>query len=309
MEAVLSNQSPPDPLLALSDRVADTVARVAPSIVVVEAPRRAGQSGFVWRPGVVVTAEEALEADDGISVILPDGQRVDATLVGRDPSTDVAVLRIAATGVPALALNAGVAPRAGELTLAVGRRREGPTANLGIVSVVGGPWRSLRGGQIERFIRLDLSLDRRSEGGVVLNAAGEATGMAVCGARRSVLSIPAATIERVAEQLLARGRIARGYLGLGLQPIRIDEALARSLSLSEPRGVIVISVDPQGPGHRSGVLLGDVVTAWNGEPVRGLREILQKLGPDAVGQTAELAILRAGKAATASVTVGERPAS
>ena len=309
MEAVLSNQSPPDPLLALSDRVADTVARVAPSIVVVEAPRRAGQSGFVWRPGVVVTAEEALEADDGISVILPDGQRVDATLVGRDPSTDVAVLRIAATGVPALALNAGVAPRAGELTLAVGRRREGPTANLGIVSVVGGPWRSLRGGQIERFIRLDLSLDRRSEGGVVLNAAGEATGMAVCGARRSVLSIPAATIERVAEQLMARGRIARGYLGLGLQPIRIDEALARSLSLTEPRGVIVISVDPQGPGHRSGVLLGDVVTAWNGEPVRGLREILQKLGPDAVGQTAELAILRAGQAATARVTVGERPAS
>jgi S1-C subfamily serine protease len=309
MEAVMSNQSTPDPIAALSNRIADTVARVAPSIVVVEAPRRTSQSGFVWRAGVVVTADEALEADEDISVILPEGQRVDATLVGRDPSTDVAVLRIADTGVPALALNTGVAPRAGELALAVGRRREGPTANLGVVSVVGGPWRSLRGGQLERFVRLDLRLDRRSEGGVVLNAAGEATGMAVFGPRRSVLSIPAVTIERVAEQLLARGRIARGYLGLGLQPIRIDEALARSLSLTEPRGVIVISVDPQGPGHRSGVLLGDVVTAWNGEPVRGLREILQKLGPDAVGQTAELAILRAGKAATASVTVGERPAS
>jgi S1-C subfamily serine protease len=305
----MSNQSPTDPLVALSNRLADTVAHAAPSIVAIESQRRPTSSGFVWRPGVVVTAEEALEADEEISVGLPDGRRIDATLVGRDPSTDVAVLRLADTAVPALALDSTGAPRPGELAMVVGRRHEGPIANLGMVSVVGGPWRSMRGGQLERFVRLDLQLDRRSEGGAVLNAAGQATGMAVIGPRRSTLAIPAATIEQVAEQLLARGRIAHGYLGLGLQPVRIDAALAQSLSLAEPRGVIVISVDPQGPGHQSGVLLGDVVTAWNGEPVRGVREIFRRLGPDAVGHQAELTILRAGKATSASVTVGERPAA
>jgi S1-C subfamily serine protease len=305
----MSDQSPTDFLLALSNRLAETVALVSRSTVAIEGRRRLTSSGFVWRPGVVVTADEALEADEDISVALPDGQRIAATLAGRDPSTDLAVLRIADTAVPALTLNAADEPRCGQIAVVVGRRGEGPIANLGVVSVAGGPWRSMRGGQLERFIRLDLRLDARSEGGVVLNAAGEATGMAVLGPRHSVLAIPAATIERVADQLLARGRIARGYLGLGMQPVRIDETLARTLSLAEPRGVIVISVDPQGPGHRSGILLGDVVTSWNGEPVRGVREILRRLGPDAVGQRAELALVRAGKLASADVTVGERPAS
>jgi S1-C subfamily serine protease len=305
----MSNQSATDPLIALSDRLADTVARAAPGIVTVEGGRRLTASGLVWRPGVVVTADEALEADEDIFVTLPDGRRMAATLAGRDPSTDIAVLRIAAADVPALPLSGTSEPRPGQLAVAVGRRTEGPVASLGIVAVAAGPWRSMRGGQIDRLIRLDLRLDPRSEGGAVLDAGGQAIGMAVLGPRRSVLAIPAATIERVAEQLLARGRIARGYLGLGLQPVRLDEALARSLALADPRGVIVVSVDPQGPGHRSGVLLGDVVTAWNGEPVRGVREILRRLGSDAVGQKAELALVRAGKAALATVTVGERPAS
>jgi S1-C subfamily serine protease len=305
----MPDQSPTDVVLALSNHLAETVARVSQSTVAIEGRRRLTSSGFVWRSGVVVTADEALEADEDIFVILPDGRRIAATLAGRDPSTDLAVLRIAETAAPALTLNAADEPRSGQIAVVVGRRGEGPISHLGVVSVAGGPWRSMRGGQLDRLIRLDLRLDPRSEGGIVLNAAGEATGMAVLGPRRSVLAIPAPTIERVAAQLLARGRIARGYLGLGLQPVRIDETLARSLSLAEPRGVIVISVDPQGPGHRSGVLLGDVVTAWNGEPVRGVREVLRRLGPDAVGQKAELALLRAGKAASADVTVGERPAS
>jgi S1-C subfamily serine protease len=309
MEPVMSDQSPTDPLVMLSNRLADTVAHAAQSVVAIEAQRRSTSSGFVWRPGVVVTAEEALEADEEISVGLPDGRRIDATLVGRDPSTDVAVLRIAETGVPTLALDTTDEPRPGQLAVVVGRRGEGPIATLGMVSVAGGPWRSMRGGQLERFVRLDLRLDRRSEGGAVLNAAGQATGMAVVGPRRSVLAIPAATIERVAEQLLTRGRIAHGYLGLGLQPVRIDEALARSMSLPEPRGVIVISVDPKGPGHQSGILLGDVVTAWNGEPVHGVRGIFRRLGPDAVGHKATLTILRAGTATSVDVAVGERPAS
>ncbi len=305
----MSDLSPTDVLVALSNRLAEIVALTSQSTVAVEGRRRLTSSGFVWRPGIVVTADEALEADEDIFVVLPDGRRVAATVAGRDASTDLAVLRIAETGVPALTLNVAEEPRPGHITVVVGRRSEGPIANLGVVSVAGGPWRSMRGGQLERFIRLDLRLDPRSEGGIVLNAAGQATGMAVLGPRHSVLAIPAPTIERVAEQLLARGRIARGYLGLGMQPVRIDEALARSLSLAEPRGVIVISVDPQGPGHQSGILLGDVMTAWNGEPVRSVRDIFRRLGPDAVGKRAELALVRAGQLTSAAVTIGERPAS
>ncbi len=305
----MSNQSAADPLLALSDRLADTVARAAAGIVTVEGGRRLTASGLVWRPGVVVTADEALEADEDIFVTLPDGRRIAATLAGRDPSTDIALLRIEAADVPPLALATSAEPRPGQLAVAVGRRSEGPVAHLGMVSVAAGPWRSMRGGQIDRLIRLDLRLDPRSEGGAVLDAAGQAIGMAVLGPRRSVLAIPAATIERVGEQLLARGRIARGYLGLGLQPVRLEEALARTLSLTDPRGVIVVSVDAQGPGQRAGILLGDVVTTWNGEPVRGVREVLRRLGPEAVGQTAELTLVRAGQAAAARITIGERPAA
>ena len=305
----MSMQSANDPLAALSNRLADTVAQAAPGIVAVDGRRRFSSSGFVWRPGVVVTAHEALEADEDISLTLADGNRVAATVAGRDPSTDIAVLRIAGTGVPALPLNTtdGVLP--GHLVVTVGRRGEGPIANLGTVSVAGGPWRSMRGGQLDRFIRLDVRLDPRGEGGAVVDTQGKAIGMAVLGPRRSVLAIPAATIERVADQLLARGRIARGYLGLGLQPVRLDEALAKSLASAEPRAVIVISVDPQGPGQRAGILLGDVVTAWNGEPVHGVRDIFRRLGSDAVGRNVELAIVRAGKPASVTVTVGERPAS
>jgi S1-C subfamily serine protease len=305
----MSTQSPTDPLVALSDRLADTVARAAPSIVAIDGRRRFSSSGFVWRPGVVVTADEALEADEDLSVTLPDGRHIAATLAGRDPGTDIAVLRIEEKGIPALPLNTTDTPLPGHLAVVVGRRPEGAVANLGVVSVAGGPWRSMRGGQLDRFIRLDARLDRRAEGGAVLDTQGKAIGMAVFGPRRSALAIPAQTIERVADQLMAKGRIARGYLGLGLQPVRLDEALAKSLSLAEPRAAIVVSVDPQGPGRQAGILQGDVVATWNGEPVRGVRDVFRRLGSDAVGQKAELTIVRAGKPITASVTIGERPAT
>jgi S1-C subfamily serine protease len=304
----MSTQST-DPLAAFSDRLAGLVSETAPSIVAVEGRRRFTSSGFVWRAEVLVTADEALEADEDIAVLLPDGRRVAATLAGRDPSTDIAVLRIEEKGIAPVRLNASDPPLPGHLAVAVGRRPEGTIANLGIISVAGGPWRSMRGGQLDRFIRLDLHLDPRAEGGPVLDTGGRAIGMAVLGPRRSVLAIPAVTIERVADQLLAKGRIARGYLGLGLQPVRLDEVLATSLSLPEPRGTIVVSVDPNGPGARAGILLGDVVAKWNGEAVRGVRDVFRRLGPETVGQNVELTIVRAGQVTTASVAIGERPAS
>jgi S1-C subfamily serine protease len=303
----MSTSASTDPLAALSNQLAATVAQAAPHIVAIDGRRRLTASGFVWRPGVVVTADEALEADEDIAVLLPDGRRIAATLAGRDPSTDIAVLRIDDGGIPALPLGSNDNLLAGHLTVAVGRRAEGPVAAFGVVAVAGGPWRSMRGGQLDRFIRLDLRLDPRAEGGPVLDTQGKAIGMAVLGPRRSVLAIPAATIDRVADQLLTKGRIARGYLGLGLRPVRLEEGLVKALALTQPRAAIVISVDPKGPAQQAGVLLGDVVTSWNGEPVHGVRDIFRRLGSETVGQKAELALIRAGKAATATVTIAERP--
>ena len=299
----------PNPLSALSTHLADAVEGAAGCVVAVLGHGRAAWSGFVWRPGVVVTASDALEHDQNIVVVLGDGTRLAATLAGRDPTTDIAVLRIDQTATPVVAAPGSRTLRAGELVLSVGRRSEGPIARLGLVAVAGGPWQSLRGGRIDRTIRLDRRIHAAEEGGVLIDADGGWIGMTVSGPRGAALAIPAETIARVAAQLLAHGRIARGYLGLGLQPVRLDEALVHTLSLSERRGVIVVNADAEGPGRRAGVLIGDIIVSWNGDRVHTVREVFRRLGPDAVGGDVILGVIRGGEPRTIAVKITERPAS
>lgn len=286
----------PNPLEALSAALSALVARAAPGVVAVRS-HRARSSGFVWRPGLVVTADEALAEEGGIAVTLPGGESVPATLVGRDPATDVALLRVdRADLAPAVLGPAPVA--AGALALVLGSQDGAPLAALGAASVSGAAWRSMRGGEISARIELDVHLRRHAEGGLALDAGGRAFGMAVFGPRRRVLVIPAATIERVAAQLETRGRVARGYLGLGLQPVRLDGG---------GTGVIVMSVDPQGPGAAADMRQGDVIAAWDGRPVGGVSALLRALGPDSVGTTVTLSVQRAGAPLEVRLTVGEKP--
>jgi S1-C subfamily serine protease len=233
---------------------------------------------------------------------------VPAQLAGRDPATDIAVLRFAHEGSAMPPLAAPGDAQVGDMVLAVGRGNEGPIAALGMVSVAGPAWRSRRGGSIDALIRLDLHLDPRAEGGVVLDAAGRFVGMAVLGPRQRPLVIPAATIERVAPRLLAEGRIARGYLGVGGYPIRLDEALAGLHALPGRRAVMVVSLAPDGPARKAGVLLGDVIVSLDGESVPGVRALSRRLGPETVGQPAELKLLRAGQMTTVRVTIAASPA-
>ncbi len=311
----MTDQQPPvapDVLAALSDRLADAFEALGAAVVAVRGRDRGGAaSGVVWRPGLVVTAEEAMERDDGLGVVLPDGSGVGATLVGRDPTTDVALLRVEGPGSAAVGARgdlAGVRP--GALALLAGRREAGNlAARLAAVATVGPAWRSAAGGEIDRLVTLDATVDRRGEGGLVADARGAVMGMAVAGPRRRALVIPAATIDRAVDRLLAHGRVARGYLGLGLRPVRLDEAAAAALSLPEPRGLIVVGVDPDGPGRRAGVVLGDVVATWDGAPVAGMRQLMARLGPESVGREARLGLVRAGAPAEATLTVGERAAA
>ena len=205
-------------LVALSDATAQLVDRTAGSIVSVRGGSRWYSSGIHWRSGIIVTAEEVLERDENIELTLPGGRSVAASLVGRDPTTDVAVLRFQPDGLPTAAIAA--APlRAGETIFAVGNYDGSALAAFGIVALAGGAWRSSRGGTIDNLIRLDLTLSPMAEGGALIDAQGRVLGMTVLGPRRRALAIPTSTIERAVDQLLARGHVFRAYLGAGLRPL------------------------------------------------------------------------------------------
>jgi len=228
-------------------------------------------------------------------------------LAGRDPSTDVALISVRDATLQPLQTPAAKGVRLGDLVLALGRGREGASANLGMVSTVGGPWQSLRGGSIDSLVRLDMRLEPRREGALVIDGEGASLGMAVLGPRQRPLVIPTATVERIAPRLLADGRIRRGYLGLGLQSLRLDEALAQAHALPSRRGIMVVSLDPNGPARAAGVHVGDIIISLDGEAVPGVRSLYARLTPESVGRNAELRMVRAGQIATAKVTIGASP--
>jgi len=298
----------PTPLSALSRQLEQRAEAASDAVVSVRSHGRPLASGVVWQPGVIVTANDVLEADADISVVTAAGKSVQTQIAGRDPTTDIAVLR-SGEDLPARAgMTTGEEVRVGQLVLAVGRGGDGVVASVGMVAVAGGAWQSRRGGNIDRLIRLDMRLDRYGEGGIVVDGEGRLVGMPVFGPRQRPLVIPATTIERVVPKLLAEGRIMRGYLGVGAQSIRLDEALTAVHGLSDPRAIIVVSVDPKGPARKAGVLLGDVILSLDGNPVPGLRSLFARLTPEMVDKAIELKILRAGQITTARVTIGASPA-
>lgn len=281
------------PLSSLSSALADVVARIAPSVVSVHS-HRSRSTGFVWKPGLIVTADEALADEGEVQISLPEGGTAAATITGRDHTTDIALLRTDANIAP-VKLTATV-PALGSLSVVVATDRDAPSAALGMVSASGTSWRSLRGGDIDARIELNVRLRFSQQGGLALDASGDAFGMAVLGPRR-VLVIPTATIERVAAQLEARGRIARGYLGLGLQPVRLDDGV----------GAMVMNVDKAGPSAAAGIRQGDVIVAVNDQKLSVVRALSRTLGPASVGTVVDVALRRGGEPASFKVTVGERP--
>jgi len=294
-------------LTALSNDLADAVARVSQSVVAIHARRRIPSSGLVWSDGIVVAANHTITRDEDISVTSPDGSSVTGTLVGRDPSTDIAVLRAATTArLPDRAGEDQV--QVGRVVLAVGRPGAQATASLGIISAVAGEWRTWQGGRIDRFIRLDLSVYDGFSGSALVDAGGKVLGLNSSGlSRASALAIPVTTVERVVGELLKRGRIVRGYLGLAVQPVRLPEVMQRELGLPGPMGLVIINLETGGPADKAGLLLGDIITGLDNQEITDPADLLGFLASETVGTQISLRIVRAGTLETVRATVGERP--
>jgi S1-C subfamily serine protease len=295
-------------LESLSNDLAGAVERAGQSVVAIHARRRIPASGIHWRPGIIVAAHHTIQRDDDITISLADGTTVAATLAGRDPTTDLAVLKVNEAKVPVASFADDGGVRVGALVLALGRPGSAVTASLGVISTVGGEWRTWHGGTIDRFVRLDISIYDGFSGGPLIDASGRVLGVNTSGlSRGAALAIPAATVNRVVDQLLKSGRVARGYLGLGMQSVRLPAALVERLSLPNDVGLMVVSAEPGGPADRAGVMIGDVLIAVAGKPVSDPNEVLSLLGGDQIGKTLATRIIRAGESKTLDVTIGERP--
>lgn len=290
----------PNPLAALSQHLEALVACAGAGVVAIESGGTS-ISGIHWRPGVIVAADEGLGESDEITVITAGGARIAGTLAGRDPTTDIAVIRFEPGDSATAQLGDARALKAGALVMAIGRHADGPIASVGVAGFVGKPWHSQRGGSIDNYIRLDLALAHAAEGGALVDAEGRVLGMTITGTRRRVLAIPRATIDRVADQLLAKGFISRGYLGAALQPVRLG---AGDSMLS---GVLVRALDPQGPAAAAGLHIGDIITKWANTPISRVHHIMHALGPESVGTTIKLEVLRGGAKTAITIAVAERP--
>ena len=293
-------------LSEFSNELANAVERAGTSIVTVLEGGREGISGTIWREGVAVTAEHAIRGLDAVTVVTPSGGKVNAEVAGRDAGTDIAILRIP-DSPQAASIGDDAKARTGELVFAIGRRHdEGVAATLGMISAVGGPWHTWRGSRIDRWLRLDLSPFSGFSGGVVVNASGEALGMSTSGPRRSFALIPSTTVNRVVDQLLKRGRVARGYLGVGLQPVAFPSGTVEVAGVQASGGLLVVSIAPGGGAENAGIVLGDIIVMVEGQTIRILHSLQAALS-DHIGKSIALDLLRGGKIVRVSALVGESP--
>lgn len=293
-------------LTAFSDALASAVETAGPSIVRVEGRRRLPATGVVWSAdGLIVTAHHVVERDDNIGIGLADGRTVTATLVGRDPTTDLALLRAPIQGLTAPSWVDGSALKVGHMALALGRPGQSVMATLGIVSALKKEWRTPAGGQFDYYLQTDALMYPGFSGGPLVDVLGRFLGLNTSAMLRDVtLTIPAGTIRRVAEALAAHGRVKRGYLGVGAQTVRLPKAVAEQVGQST--GLLLGSVEADSPAERSGLFMGDTLLSLDGQGTADLDDLLALLTGDRVGKTVPARILRGGQVTEVKVTVGEQ---
>jgi S1-C subfamily serine protease len=303
-----------DQLLGLSRRLGEAVELAGSRVVALDARPRVRTSGVVWRSGLVVSTDHTIKRDEEITVTFGDGRQATMSLVGRDPGTDLAVLRIegqeAAADETSTQFADSAALKPGNLVLAVGRAHpaQGVSASLGIVSVVSDKWRTWRGAEIDRLIRPDVSIFVGFSGGALVDVEGRIIGINTTGlARGAGLTIPASTVERVVDQLLASGRVGRPYLGVGMHPVLLPERMKERIGLSQAAGLIMLSVEAEGPADKAGITIGDVLLALGDSSCTDTDDVQVVLGSQQVGAVIKAKFLRGGEIKEGDITLGERP--
>jgi S1-C subfamily serine protease len=283
----------------LSDQLADAVASAGAALVAVHARPRLPSTGVHWKDGIIVTTDGTIRQEEDIAVTLPDGKRIPATLAGRDRGTDLAVLRIPAGSLGVASLGDPATLRPGNLVLALARLDDGGArAAFGAVSATGGKWRSWKGGEIDRWLQSDLTIYPGFGGGPLVDPAGQIHGVNSGALSRPLATtIPVGTVNRVVTQLLERGYVARGWIGAAMQPVRLDKRT----------GLLIVSIEPDAPAAKAGLLLGDIVVAIDGENIESFEQLLDVLSGEAVGKTLHLDVVRAGEQRPIDLVIGERP--
>lgn len=296
-----------NPLVALSEAMAEVVRRAGAATVMVDARRRMPASGIAYAPDLVLTAEHVVERDEDITVNLPDGTALVARVAGRDAGRDLALLRLETTALTAAEIGTETA-QVGQLALALGRpSRDGIQTSLGVVSAIGGPARTGRGGLLESYIRTDTIPYPGFSGGPLVDAAGRVVGLNTSGlSRGAALTIPVSLAWQVAAALAEHGHIRRGYLGVRSQPVAITPAQQQALGRSQESGLLLVWIEEAGPAAQGGLLVGDILVALGGEAVADHDELLARLVGSGVGQPVAVQALRGGQPVTLQVVVGER---
>lgn len=301
----------PSVIASFSQELAAAAEQAGSSVVTVHARHRVPSSGIHWRKGVVVTANHTVRREDDITLLIHGGQRVPAKLAGRDPATDLAILKFdqdAELPIPQFADPESL--KLALFVLALGRARSGNlVVSAGIIGGLSGEWRTWRGGRIDQSIRLDLALYPGFSGGPLINADGKVLGLNTNGfGRGRPVTIPASTVNRTVEELLEKGHIARPYLGIAMQPVAIPQALRSKLKASAEGGLIVLHIEPGGPADKAGIVLGDVIVELQGEPAVDTEHVQEVLHSAKVNEKIKTTVIRGGSPIELSITLGERPA-
>ncbi|MBW8010348.1 MAG: serine protease [Chloroflexi bacterium] len=295
------------PLTALSKALADAVEKAAASTVTVDARRRFPASGIAYAKDLILTASHVVERDEDIKVILPDGSQVEASLVGRDPGSDLALLRIEdAEAAPAEKTEGEIRP--GQVALAIGRpSTEGVQASLGIVSAVGGPTRMRRGGVLEGHIRTDAIPYPGFSGGPLIDDAGRILGINTSGlGHGNSIAIPVEIAWKIAGTLEKHGSIKRGYLGIRSQPVDIPENALKALGREQASGLLLVGIEDDSPASEANLMVGDILVGFNSQAIESADELFSLLSGEVVGSPTPIEVLRGGKLETLKVTLTER---
>jgi S1-C subfamily serine protease len=287
--------------------MAEAVAKAGASTVLVDARRRMPASGIAYAAELILTADHVVERDDDLRILLPDGEQMPVSLAGRDPGSDLALLRLErAVLVPAQP--ATQEARVGQLALALGRpNEEGIQASLGVVSAVGGPVRTRRSSLLDRYLRTDTIPYPGFSGGPLIDAAGSVLGVNTSGLAPGVsLTIPASLAWGVAQALALHGHVRRGYLGIRSQPVSIPAAQRQALGREQEAGLLLVGVEEDSPAAQGGLMVGDILVGLAGEPIDDPDQLLSRLVGAIVGQPTQVEILRGGQLLKIQVKIGER---